>query len=274
MNTNYHTHSLYCDGKDPLPAYVKTAEALHFTQLGFSSHAYVPNTDFGISYENLPRYCAEIDTLQKNTDILLLKGLECDYIPGISTPFDQLRNDYGLDYIIGGVHLVRPPHGDRLWFIDGRDVRIYDDGLKELFGGNVKVAVTTFWEQTFEMLETEHLDIIAHLDKIKMHNQNRYFTEDEKWYRDLAEKAVRLMHQHDVVMEINTRGIYKKRCDSFYPSTDILKMSRKYDIPVVVSTDAHKADEIALLGDEARLELKRCGFENVVHYDVKKGKFV
>lgn len=274
MNTNYHTHSLYCDGKDPLPAYVEKAEALHFTQLGFSSHAYVPNTDFGISYENLPLYCEEIDKLQKKTDVMLLKGLECDFIPGISTSFDKLRHDYRLDYVIGGVHLVRPPQSDRLWFIDGREVKIYDDGLKELFGGNVKAAVTSFWEQTFEMLETEHLDIVAHLDKIKMHNQNRYFTEDEKWYRDLAEKAVRLVHQHDVVMEINTRGIYKKRCNSFYPSTDILKLARKYDIPVVVSTDAHKADEIALLGDEALLELKRCGFENVVHYDAAKGKFV
>nr|MCR4738533.1 PHP domain-containing protein [Bacteroidales bacterium] len=168
---NYHTHSLYCDGKEPLAAYVAAAEERQFVQLGFSSHAPVPfENDFGITLDQIPTYCAEIDRLQQSTNVHLLKSLECDFIPGMSTPFRQFKEQYQLDYIIGGVHLVRPPHRDGLWFIDGSKREIYDDGLHNLFDGNVQRAVTTFWEQTFEMLETEQLDVIAHFDKIKMHN--------------------------------------------------------------------------------------------------------
>lgn len=274
MRANYHTHSTYCDGKDTLLAHVRAAEALHFDQLGFSSHATVPfENDFDISADDLPKYCAEIEELQKHTPVRLLKALECDYVPGLSSSFDWFRETYQLDYIIGGVHLVRPERESRLWFIDGPKREIYDEGLQQLFHGDIRKAVTAFWEQTFEMLETEHMDIIAHLDKIKMHNQHRFFQEDEPWYRDLAHKALRLIKDHDVVMEINTRGIYKKRCDAFYPSTELLCVARKMDIPVLISSDAHKAEELALLHEEAMVELKKCGYENVVHYDVSQKRF-
>ena len=123
------------------------------------------------------------------------------------------------------------------------------------------------------MLETQQLDIIAHVDKIKMHNQHRFFQEDESWYRALVEKAIQLIHQHDVVMEINTRGLYKKRCDAFYPSTEILMKARKLDIPVVISTDAHKAEELGLYADEAMIELQKCGYGNVVSFDTVKHCF-
>lgn len=253
---------------------VQSAENRRFQQLGFSSHAPVPfENNFGIRAEAIPDYCREIDELQAHTTVTLLKALECDFIPGMCTPFDVFRSDYNLDYIIGGVHLVRPAQSDSLWFIDGHDRQIYDDGLCNLFGGDIRKAVTAFWEQTFEMLETQHLDVIAHFDKIKMHNQNRFFHEDESWYRTLATHAVELIHKHDVIVEINTRGLYKKRSDSFYPSTELLTLVRKYDIPVIISSDAHKADELDLLFDEAWEELQRCGFAHLVHYDVERKRF-
>lgn len=274
MNANYHTHCTYCDGKDPLSAFVAAAENLHFNQLGFSSHAPVPfENDFGIQEDQIPNYCQEIDNLQTQTNVCLLKALECDFIPGMSTPFQQFKDTYNLDYIIGGVHLVRPQNSEKLWFIDGSKREIYDDGLFQLFNGNIKQAVTTFWEQTFEILETQHMDIIAHVDKIKMHNQHRFFQEDESWYKILADKALQLIYKHNVVMEINTRGLYKKRCDAFYPSTEILLKARKLDIPVVISTDAHKAEELGWFAAEAEQELQRCGYGNVVHFDKEKGCF-
>ena len=274
FKVNYHTHSTYCDGKSSLKEMVRSAEEKGFQQLGFSSHAPVPfENNFGIRPEAIPEYCQEIDQLQAQTPVNLLKALECDFIPGMCTPFDNFRHEHHLDYIIGGVHLVRPQHSDQLWFIDGHNRQIYDDGLAQLFDHNIKAAVTTFWEQTFEMLETQHLDIIAHFDKIKMHNQNRFFTEDESWYRTLATHAVELIHQCNVIVEINTRGLYKKRCNSFYPSTELLRLIRKYDIPVVVSSDAHKLDELDMFFDEAYAELKQCGIGHLVHFDVKTRHF-
>lgn len=251
-----------------MQAFVAAAEKLNYLQLGFSSHAPVPfENDFGITEEKIPAYCAEIDQLQESTHIQLLKALECDFIPGMTASFEHYKSTYHLDYIIGGVHLVRPQNSNELWFIDGSDRQIYDDGLYQLFDNNIRKAVTTFWEQTFEMLETQQMDIIAHFDKIKMHNQNRFFQEDEHWYKILADKALQLIKAHDVIIEINTRGLYKKRCNAFYPATSLLLQARKMDIPVVISSDAHKSDDLGQYCPEAWQELQRCGYESTVHFD-------
>ena len=273
---NYHTHSFYCDGKSTLEEQVRAAEKCGLLQLGFSSHAPVPfENSFAISEEKLPEYVCEIDRLKSTTNVTLLKSLECDFIPDMTVDFAERQRVCGLDYVIGGVHLVKPIHGaDGLWFIDGPKQVIYDEGLRNLFDNNIKEAVTTFWEQTFEMLETQRMDVIAHFDKIKMHNRNRFFTEDEKWYKILADKAIQLIKRHDVIIEVNTRGLYKKRSDSFYPSTELLMKARKADIPVIVSSDAHQADELVLFVPEALVELERCGYDHTARFDVEKGRFV
>ena len=272
---NYHTHSLYCDGKSTLEEQVRAAEKCGLLQLGFSSHAPVPfENNFAISEEKLPEYVREIEDLRTKTDLQLLKSLECDFIPDMTVDFVDRQSVNGLDYVIGGVHLVKPPHGDGLWFIDGPKQEIYDDGLRNLFDNNVKLAVTTFWEQTFEMIETQRMDIIAHFDKIKMHNRNRFFTEAEAWYKVLADKAIQLIKRHDVIIEVNTRGLYKGRSDSFYPSTELLMKARKADIPVLISSDAHKAEELVLFVPEALAELERCGYDHTAWFDVEKGRFV
>ncbi len=268
FSSNYHTHTLFCDGKEPLRAYVKAAERLHYAQLGFSSHGPLPfDNDFSILESQLPTYCQEIDALQTQTSVTLLKALECDFVPGMSQSFDTLRQAYHLDYIIGGIHLVRPTDREGIWFIDGPKREVYDEGLNTLFDHNIRKAVTTFWEQTFEMLETEHLNIIAHLDKIKMHNQHRFFQEDEPWYISLSDKALQLIRKHDVIIEINTRGMYKRRYNGFYPNTRLLMAARKLDIPVVISSDAHHSDDLDQCCTAAWDELKRCGYDHLAVFD-------
>lgn len=268
MKCNYHTHCNYCDGKEPIENFVRRANEIGFDHLGFSSHAPVPNeNDFAIEEQRIPEYVAEIKSFQKQSKAKLFVGLECDFIPQITQAFDHYRNDYQLDYIIGGVHLVRPDNSDEVWFIDGSKREIYDNGLAQLFNNDIRKAVTTFWEQTFQMLEEEHFDIIAHFDKIKMHNQNRFFTEDEKWYMELVDHAIELIRKQNIIIEINTRGLYKKRCEHFYPSDYILQKAGKLHLPFIISTDAHKSEELDLFYNEAAAHLKSFGIDQLVHFE-------
>ena len=52
---------------------------------------------------------------------------------------------------------------------------------QDFFQGNVKKAVRQFFDQTNAMIETQQFEIIGHFDKIKMHNRNRFFSDDDKW---------------------------------------------------------------------------------------------
>lgn len=263
---NLHTHSEFCDGKNPTVDYVEKALQLGFHTLGFSSHAPVPFINhFSLSFEKLTEYKNNISGLKEKykDHIHIFTGLEIDYIPGMTIPFSDFRTIAGLDYTIGGVHLVREINGNNLWFIDGPRQEKYDEGLREFFDNNARVAVTAYYNQLVEMISNQKPDIVAHLDKIKMHNKDRYFNEQEDWYEKLVDEALDIIRSANSIVEVNTRGIYKKRCDSLYPGVSILKKIRKMNIPVTVSTDAHLPEELDAYLDETRDLLRDLGFREV-----------
>jgi histidinol-phosphatase (PHP family) len=251
--------------------FVKKAVELQFNHLGFSPHAPISDEyDFTLTEAEIPEYLKEVEHYQKQyPQLKIFKGMECDYIPNITKDFSYYKNKYNLDYIIGGVHLVNVFHSDNIWFIDGSRRETYDEGVAHFFNHNIKKAVTCFWEQTFEMIETQEFDIIAHLDKIKMHNQGRFFTENEEWYLNLVDHAIELIAKKNIIVEINSRGIYRMRCKDFYPSDYILKQLAKAHVPMIISSDAHKAEELPRYYEEAKTKLKSFGIDALYIFDNK-----
>lgn len=268
---NLHTHTSFCDGKADPEKYVEKAIELGFHTLGFSGHAPVPfENSFAIKDERLHPYFDSIRNLkdQYKDQIRLLLALEIDYIPGITKDFNEFRNAGNLDYVIGGVHLIRNKEVNGLWFIDGPLQEKYDEGLQKLFMGNGRKGVEAYYMQVMEMVATQKLDIIAHIDKIKMHNKNRFFSENEKWYKDLVWKTLNyIASETNCIVEVNTRGLYKKRSDTFFPSPEILEQIHHLKIPVTVSSDAHKPDELDKYVADAMGLLKDIGFRELVYFD-------
>ncbi len=294
---NLHTHSVYSDGKSQPREIVEEAIRQGLTTIGFSEHSPLPfDNTFSVKSADMPRYVAEIAQLKAEfkDKIDIYCALEADYLTGVSEPFSVTKEKYHLDYLIGGVHLVIDPalrqaqgpakskviepvempaiSADEIWFIDGPKWEVYDEGLQKFFNGDIRRAVRRFFEQSNEMIENEQFDIIAHFDKIKMHNRDRYFHEDEPWYRKLALETLDLIRQKGLVMEINTRGIYKKRYNGFYPSPWLMEEAYKMGVPAIISADAHHFSEITLEFDAAEEALKRAGYRSVVNF--KNGRFI
>jgi len=265
---NLHSHCHYCDGSSEPEKYIEEAIRQGFHTFGFSSHAPVPfQNNFAISNETqLKKYAAEIRGLQlKYQKVLnIFLALEIDFIPGITYGFDRFNMIAGLDYIIGGVHLLKHPEKPDLWFIDGPRQETYDDGLKTIFDGDIKLAVKTYWRQIRQMVSTQNFNIVAHLDKIKMHNKNRFFTEDEHWYQEELNETLQLIAQKGLIVEVNTRGIYKGRSDELFPGVGALKKILDFNIPITLNSDAHKPEELSSYFDEARGFLKKIGFTKLM----------
>ena len=291
QNFNLHTHSVYSDGKSQPREIVEEAVRQGFTTLGFSEHSPLPfDNSFSVKAADMPRYVAEIAQLKEEfkDKIDIYCALEADYLTGISEPFTVTKEKYHLDYLIGGVHLVidkvpeavpepvegreGPTLAENIWFIDGPKWEVYDEGLQKFFDGDIRRAVRRFFEQSNEMIENEQFNIIAHFDKIKMHNRERYFHEDEPWYRKLALETLDLIREKSLVMEINTRGIYKKRYNGFYPSPWLIEEACKMGVPAIISADAHHFSEISLEFAAAEEALKKAGYRSVVNF--KDGRWV
>ena len=267
---NLHQHSYFSDGSSEPETYVQNALKLGFKAMGFSEHSPLPfPTKFSLKENRVEDYVQETERLKKKYGdrIELYRALEMDFIPGFSENFDFWRKKAKLDYAIGSVHMVQPVNDSELWFIDGPDSSIYDDGLQKFFGMDIKKAVKNYFYQVNQMIDNQKFEIVGHVDKIKMHNQNRYFTEDESWYRSLVEETVHLIREKDLIVEVNTRGLYKKRSDRLFPDDFALQRIKEMNIPVLISSDAHKPEELDLLFETAEKRLLEIGFGEVVYFD-------
>ncbi len=262
MWSNFHTHSDYCDGKGPLQDYIDKSKELNMMSLGFSSHAPVPfDTKWCMRSERLPEYIDAIAHIKRSQPgVDLYRGLEVDFIPGVTSP--TVFKDR-LDYTIGSVHFVeRLPDGTG-WEIDGTH-SFFLEGLSKIFNNNIKDAVARYYELTREMISTACPTIIGHLDKIKIQNiGGKFFNEKDSWYQEQIEKTIDLISSTAAIVEVNTRGIYQNKSDTTYPSPWILELVNQKKIPVTISSDAHHPDDIINQFPETAMLLKTIGFRTI-----------
>lgn len=261
---NLHTHTWFSDGSDAPEMYITAAINQGFSGIGFSDHSPLPfDNSFALKEHRVTEYCDTILSLKQkyNGNFMVLLGMEVDFIPGAGHSFEYFRTNFPLDYIIGSVHLVHNRNSENLWFIDGPDPATYDEGLNLLFNGDIRAGVTAYYHQINEMLDQNQMEIIGHLDKIKMHNRGRFFSEQEPWYIRLVDETLALIREKNVAVEVNTRGIYKKRSETLFPGPEILKKIKMLEIPVLISSDAHKPGEVGNLFAETRVLINELGLK-------------
>jgi len=259
MLTNYHTHSILCDGKMMPEDYVKSAIRKGFKALGFSAHAPV-NFDFDwtISEDNFHKYKDNILMLkEKYKDaIQIYLGLETDYYPGCK----DYRGMPEIDYTIGGTHFVYDPAFERAFFFDGSE-KEFRDNRDIVFKGDIRLLVESYYNMLIEMIERQAPDIIAHLDVLKKNNTgSRFFDESESWYKNIAEKTLIKVKEHNIIAEINTGGISRGYITDTYPSFWIISLMREMDIPIILNSDAHHPDWIDTYFTEAKKILAKAGY--------------
>ena len=269
--SNFHTHTRFCDGSSEPERYIKSAIRRKFEALGFSAHAPLPfSNEWSLKQENAGAY---IDAIRKLSEkyrekIKVYLSLEMDFIPGITEDFSVTAKQYGLDYTLGGIHLVKSPDSDNIWFIDGPSVN-YDNGLRGIFNMDIRKAVGTYYTQLQQMIENQKPQVVAHFDKIKMHNRNRYFTEQDAWYRKHIEETAECLARSGCIAEVNTRGLYTGRYRDFYPGAWVLDVCRSFKIPLTLSADAHRPWEVSLYFNKALKAIRKAGYTEIMVFEEK-----
>ena len=264
QNLCLHTHNIFCDGKQDINTLIRSAVEQGVTQIGVSSHAPIKiSNKWSMSLEMIDKYSSEIAELKEvyKNKIEVFTSLEIDFIPEKSYSFDYFKQRMKLDYTIGSIHLVQHPTKDELWFIDG-DKQESIDNMLRVFDGNVKQAIQSFFSQTREMIRSQKPDVLGHMDKVIM-NTGHLINVNEDWYLKEIKETLQEIKKHNVIVEANTRGIYKGKWGDTFPSTDILQKCHEMDIPVMISSDAHHSKELLLGYPETLAKLKQIGFKYI-----------
>jgi len=267
--TNYHSHTIFSDGSDKPALYLKEALRQGVHTYGFSCHAPVPfETDWCMKRERLEDYYEEIKILKEKyySNINILISLEVDFVPGLVSPNDDIFRNSALDYIIGSVHFVDAFQDGTPWGID-ISCEVFEDGLERIWKGDIQKATRRYYELVREMIVQSNPTIIGHFDKIRMHNRaNKYYSENEGWYKDEIFKTLEVIRAAKSLMEVNTRGMYKGYTNEPYPSLWILSEAKKMAIPIVLNSDAHKPVEITARFPETAIMLSKAGYKELFNW--------
>jgi histidinol-phosphatase (PHP family) len=206
-----------------------------------------------------PRYLADIATARKtHPDLEVYAGLEVDYIPRVIGPAGFQAS---LDFTIGSIHFVG--RFDNTWWEIDNTVEVFSEGLERIFQNDVRAAVSEYFNLTRGMIRESRPDILGHLDKIKINAKKFSLDESEPWYVSEVEETLRTVRGTKTIIEVNTRGIYKKKSDTTYPSPWILERILHEDIPVTISSDAHHPEELTREFQSTHELMKQIGFKYI-----------
>jgi histidinol-phosphatase (PHP family) len=272
LKTNYHTHTTFCDGKDSPEKMVQAAIKKNFDILGFSSHAMYPHeNDWHLRLDQYGEYAETLAALKAKyrNQIEILTGYEVDFLPPLCVPDRKTFAALGAEYIIGSVHYITNKTDAKFpadfLIADGRTEEVVQ-GLKKVFGGDGKKAVQTYFAAEREMLKHGGFDIAGHLDVIRKRNGVlHFFDETEEWYKRELEATAEAAAASGVIVEINTGGIARGAMNDAYPSPDFLLALKKHDVPVMINSDAHRAEHLDSGFELAKKHAINAGYRETVY---------
>ena len=246
MRANYHTHTVWCDGKNTPEEMILSAIEKGFDVLGFSAHATYPfDYEYTVPPARLAGYFSEVRALAEKyaRQIRVLCGVEADYIPGVTDPD---RGRYALfepDYLIGSVHYVVAPDGAQVPVDHTPD--LLAAGIAEHFGGSVRAFLETYFAQQREMVRAFDFDLVGHPDLCRKFNtKHPYFDEKADWYRAELVRTADAFAASGKPVEVNTGAISRGWMDDAYPSAAFRALLRERGVSFVLSADAHAAETL------------------------------
>jgi len=132
------------------------------------------------------------------------------------------------------------------------------------------MLVHKYFEYTRQLVKEMKPPIIGHLDKIKMQYRKDCFIPDtDPVYRKELMFTLEEIASAGCIVEINTRGVYKRNEPDFYPSEWVLKEMCHLNIPVIVNSDAHRPHEVSLLHHKAIAQLQKAGYKKIKYLSDK-----
>lgn len=263
---NLHTHTTFCDGKDPPEEVIKKALELHFDSIGFSGHSsmyYAPNAKV-LNTDTTKKYIQEINRLKNvyKDKIKIFLGIEVDMYSNFKAE--------NLDYTIGTLHYL-DINGEKVAF--DRDLETVKNIITTYFNGDGMKYAKEYYKQLTLLPDYGNFDILGHFDIITKHAEKEdLFDTSSKEYLFSAIEALEKLQNKFSVFEVNTGAIARKNRTSPYPQKELLKEFKRLGFKPIISSDCHNAEFLNCHFFEAENLLKESGFSE--HYILTDNGFI
>lgn len=191
----------------------------------------------------------------------VLCGFEAEVVPAESyaTLMRELRERFGLEYVVGSVHYVED------FSIDG--IRTEFEKAVAAFGGLESLAVG-YYQAVEAMIVNLRPEVVGHFDLIR---RNARGPVDTPRVRTAAFRALETVRRHDCILDLNTAG-YRKGLGSPYPAPWVVEMAASMGIAFCFGDDSHSPSDVGTGLEEARHYLIENGVTELTILDRVDGR--
>ncbi len=240
---DYHLHVI-AHGDRPMTVeniieYLEVAKSRGLKQMGITEHdRYLDDIDLAAFQEARETY----------QDVELRLGIEIDFVPGAEERIDRDGSALPYDYVIGSVHRVT---GEEIDHPDHREIyeKMEAYELYEAYYKNVREAALS-----------GRFEILGHPDLIKI-----FRTFPDRDITPMLEETADAIAESGVVVDVNAAGL-RKPIGEVYPSRQFLEMLHRRGVSIVLSSDAHAADQVAMGYEKSMKLVHDVGYREVATF--------
>ena len=258
INSDFHTHTTFCDGKLTPDAMVQAAISRNMAAIGFSGHSHTPfDESYCMSRENTENYIETVSRLrvQYAGQIEVYLGLERDF-------YSDIKDLSPFDYVISSVHYVYK-NGEYL-AVDESEA-VLKKNVAEKYGSDYFAFFEDYYKTVIDAAQFDGADIMGHFDLVmKFNEEDRLFDTGNRRYISAVNEALYMLAAKDKIIEINTGAMFRGYREVPYPMADILVKWNKLGGRIMLSSDAHDAYGLCYKFAQAQKLAQRCGFKEAV----------
>lgn len=240
--SDLHVHTIFSDGKNTPEEMVQAAISKGMTKIGFSDHSYTSyDESYCMSREGAAVYRKVVAGLKEKyrDQIEILCGIEQDFYSDFPPE--------GYDYVIGSVHAVRVERG---YFSVDESPAALKAAAERYFSGDWYALAESYYRTIAQVVERTGADIIGHFDLVTKFNEGgKLFDENHPRYVAAWQAAADRLLKTGKPFEINTGAMSRGYRTAPYPSGRIINYIRKHGGKLILSSDAHAAENLCFAFD-------------------------
>ena len=279
MKIDYHMHFEYGDyDENWVQGFFDAAKRRGLDEIGITEHSHTFPEFKSLYYDDLILDDSFVGTFQKkwlkknkfkhtlNDYFNFMEQLKSKY--NVKTGIEvcnfqnqsevkNILDNYDFDYIIGSVHFL---HG---WAYDSSEIK------DEWNNHDLRDIYEWYTTEVEKLASAKLYDVLGHPFNIRLFKNIPDF--DVSKYLERVAKALKLAN---MAVDVNTGTRYRYPIEEISPYKEFMKIAAEYELPIIISSDAHKPEDCGNFNDEAIVYVKNFGYNKMLRFKNRQREYV
>lgn len=276
MLADYHMHFEYGSYDEKwVKGFFDAAKKRGISELGISEHSHGFKEFEELYYEDLilddsivgefqkkwlktNKFKCSISDYEKFINELKQKGYPVKFGMEICNFQNQekvkkILDEYNFDYLIASIHFVDG------WAYDSSQIK------EEWENKNIYSVYEKYVKEIEKVAESGLYDVLGHPFNLRLYG---YFPKEDM--SGLIERAVLALKKSNMAVDVNTGTLYRYPIKEISPYNEFMKVAKKYNLPIILSSDAHKPEDAGNYIKQAAEYAKSFGYIEYLRFENRK----